>query len=111
MPRKATVASNVLQAPKVTLFNGQQGIRGRYVAASVRDQRDSGGRRIRRRTAAGDRGALGRYPADRASGRLRRPHVRTTHAGAVLQPDWRCRYVHLRGFADDVVLEQHDRRK
>ena len=31
--------SNVLQAPKVTLFNGQQGIVD--FAASVRDQRDS----------------------------------------------------------------------
>ena len=31
--------TNVLQAPKVTLFNGQTGVRLRYLATSVRDQR------------------------------------------------------------------------
>ncbi len=50
--------SNVLQAPKVTLFNGQQAIGHRPVVQPVRDQRDPGGGRLRRRPTAGHRGSL-----------------------------------------------------
>ena len=53
--------SNVLQAPKVTLFNGQQAFVSDHVANAVRDQRDPGGGRLCRRPAAGDRGALRRH--------------------------------------------------
>jgi general secretion pathway protein D len=81
--------TNVLQAPKVTLFNGQHGVRLRHLATAVRDQRDPGRRRLRRRPPAGDRGAQRRHVAQRAGRGLARPAVRAADAGAVLQPDRR----------------------
>ena len=67
----------------------------RHHAETVRDQRDPGGRRLRRRPAAGDRRALGRHFADRAGRGLQRPALRAADGGAVLQPDRRREHVHV----------------
>ena len=67
------------------------GVRLRHLAEPVRDQRDPGGGRLRRRPAAGDRRALRRHVHDRAGRGLPRPALRAADRGAVLQQDRRGR--------------------
>ncbi len=71
------------------------GFRLRHVANSVRDQRDSGGRRFRGGPAAGDRRAQRRHLPHRAGGGVGRSAVRAAHGRAVLQPDRQCAGIHL----------------
>ena len=56
------------------------GVRLRHALAAVRDQRDPGRRRLRRRPAAGDRRALRRHVPDRAGRGLQRPALRAADA-------------------------------
>ena len=56
--------TNVLQAPKVTLFNGQQAFVSDTTQRPFVIERDPGRRRLRRRPAAGDRRAQRRHDAD-----------------------------------------------
>ena len=104
--------SNLLNAPKVTLFNGQYAtIQGRCLRA-VRYQRNSGGRRICRRLSTGDRRPLRGHDALGASGGVGESALRSADAGAVLQSDWRCPGVHLRRFrdVDQFFVERQHRR-
>ena len=96
--------SNVLQAPKVTLFNGQQASVSDTIAKPLRHQRDPRGRRLRRRPAAGDRRALRRHVHDRAGGGVQRPAIRPPDSRAVLQHDRRREHVPVHRLDD-----HHDR--
>ena len=93
--------SNVLQAPKVTLFNGQLAIVSRHHAAAVRD----GVIPVVGDFAAAQQPVIvvldRRHVADRAGRGLQRPAVRAADGGAVLQPDRRRGYVHLHRHEDD----------
>ena len=96
--------SNVLQAPKVTLFNGQQAFVSDTSQSPVRDQRDPRGGRLRRRPAAGDRRPLRRHVHDRAGRGLQRPALRPPDGRALLQQDRRREHVPVHRLDD-----HHDR--